>query len=79
MRRVPRLNRFNGRGRLPTSLQVALCLELYARGRSRALLIISVLCLLGIGLDFVAPDISIIEGASGPVVQTRSCIGRLAI
>ena len=30
--------------------------------RSRALLIISVLCLLGIGLDFVAPDISIIEG-----------------
>lgn len=32
------------------------------RARSRALLIISVLCLLGIGLDFVAPDISIIEG-----------------
>ncbi|CAE7764220.1 psiT2 [Symbiodinium sp. CCMP2592] len=32
------------------------------RAHSRALLIISVLCLLGIGLDFVAPDISIIEG-----------------
>eukprot|EP00439_Symbiodinium_sp_Y106_P070461 s2218_g12.t1 len=32
------------------------------RAHSRALLIISVLCLLGIGLDFVTPDISIIEG-----------------
>ena len=62
MRRVPRLNRFSGRAVALTGLQVAdLCLEPH-EAHSRALLIISVLCLLGIGLDFVTPDISIIEG-----------------